>query len=112
MGNLLIGSSVIGWPSSLILSTSAEQLCRTLPLMIMVHAPQTSSRQPLSHTGGVVCWPDVVTGLAAMDWRQEMMFMFGRYGTENSSQRGEAVGPSCRRMRMTILRSLLLGGLM
>src|SRR4051812_14053986 len=79
MGNLLIGSRVIGPPFSLILSTSAEQLWRTLPLMIMVHAPQTSSRQPLSQTGGVVGWPEVVVGLAAMYWRQEMMFMFARW---------------------------------
>src|SRR5437867_4189023 len=81
MGNLLIGSRVIGSPFSATLSTSAEQLCRTLPLMIIVHAPQTSSRQPLSQTGGVVCWPEVVVGLAAMYWRQEMMFMFCRQGT-------------------------------
>src|SRR3954464_3301084 len=100
MGNLLIGSSVMGWPLVVSLSTSAEQLWRTLPLMIMVHAPQTSSRQPLSQTGGVVAWPEVVVGLAAMYWRQEMMFMFGRWGTANSSQRGAAVGESWRRMRM------------
>src|SRR3954471_22528297 len=106
MGNLLIGSSVMGWPLVVSLSTRAEQLWRTLPLMIMVHAPQTSSRQLLSQTGGVLCWPAVVTGLAAMAWRQEMTFMLGRYGMANSSQREAALGPSWRRMRMVILRSV------
>src|SRR5436305_4513812 len=106
IGNLLIGSSVIAWPLSVSLSTRAEQLWRTLPLMTMVHAPQTSSRQPLSHTGGVVCCPEVVTGLAAIAWRHEMMFMLGRYGTANSSQRDAALGPSWRRMRMVIFRSV------
>src|SRR5207237_6612462 len=84
----------------------AEQLWRTLPLMTMVHAPQTSSRQPLSQTGGVVCCPEVVTGLAAIAWRQEIMFMLGRQGTANSSQREAALGPSWRRMRMVIFRSV------
>src|SRR5215204_4209472 len=112
MGNLLIGSSVMAWPFSVSLSTRAEQLWRTLPLMTMVHAPQTSSRQPLSQTGGVVCWPEVVTGLAAMAWRQEMMFMLGRQGTANSSQRDAAVGLSWRRMRMVILRSVSVVGAM
>src|SRR3954470_17456209 len=57
-GNFVIGSSVIGPPfPSVNLSISAEQLCRTFPLMIIVHAPQTSSKQPLSQTGGVVLVP-------------------------------------------------------
>src|SRR3954452_15884671 len=71
--------------------------------MIIVQAPQTSSRQPLSHTGVVVCRPSVVTGLAAMYCRQEMMFMFGRQGRENSSQRLGLSGPSCRRIRIVIV---------
>src|SRR6266566_6292251 len=106
-GNLLIGSRVIGLAGAPSFSTRAEQLWRTLPLMTMVHAPQTSSRQPLSQTGGVVCWPEVVVGLAAMYWRQEMTFICGRLGTANSSQRGGAVGPSWRRMRMMIFFSPL-----
>jgi hypothetical protein len=107
IGNLLMGSSVIGSPGSPSLSTSAEQLWRTLPLITMVQAPQTSSRQPASHTGGVVATPEVVVGLAAMYWRQEMMFICGRWGTANSSHREAALGPSWRRMRMMILRSEL-----
>src|SRR5688500_4775819 len=102
-GNLLIGSSVIGSSS---LSTRAEHDWRVLPLISIVQAPQTSSRQPLSHTGVVVCFHSVVTGLAAMYWRQEMMFMFGRRGTANSSHRAVSglSGPSCRRMRMITFR--------
>src|SRR3954447_15418623 len=75
--------------------------------MIIVQAPQTSSRQPLSQTGGVVVLPSTVTGRAAMYWRQEMMFMFGRRGTANSSQRivSGRSGESWRRMRMRTVRS-------
>src|SRR5215213_5286158 len=83
-GNLVIGSSVIGCSS---LSTKAEHDCRVLPLISIVQAPHTSSRQPLSHTGGVVCRPSVVTGRAAIHCRHEMTFMFGRCGTANSSHR-------------------------
>src|SRR5450432_105054 len=79
-GNLLIGSSVIGSPGAPSLSTSAEQDCRTRPLISIVQAPQTSSKQPLSQTGEVVDTPVVVVGLAAMYCRQEMTFMFGRQG--------------------------------
>ena len=35
-----------------------------LPSISIVQAPHTSSRQPLSHTGGLVCRPSVVTGRA------------------------------------------------
>ena len=35
---------------------------------------------------GVVALPSRVTGLAAMSISAEMTFMFGRWGTENSSQ--------------------------
>src|SRR5687767_15791704 len=77
-GNLLIGSSVIGCSS---LSTRAEQLCRVLPLISIVHAPQTSSRQALSHTGEVVGVPSAVTGWAAIHWRTEITFICGRWGT-------------------------------
>lgn len=104
-GNLLIGSSVIGSPGWPTLSTRAEQDCRTRPLITIVQAPQTSSRHPLSQTGGVVSVPSVVTGWAAIHCRQEMMFMFGRWGTANSSQRAGLPGASCRRMRMITLRS-------
>src|SRR5690242_5033717 len=72
--------------------------------MIIVHAPHTSSRQPLSQTGVVVCLPSVVTGFAAMYCKHEMMFICGRRGTENSSHRAGLSGPSCRRMRMITRR--------
>src|SRR5688572_13046249 len=97
-GYFVIGSSVIGCSS---LSTRAEQLWRVLPLMSIVQAPHTSSRHPLSHTGGVVWRPSLVTGWAAIHWRQAMMFRLGRWGTPNSSHRSGLPGPSCRRMRMT-----------
>src|SRR3954469_17423720 len=77
--------------------------------MSIVQAPQTSSRHPLSHTGVVVCTPPVVIGLAAMYCRHEMMFMFGRCGTANSSQRGGLLGPSWRRMRMITRRVVSSG---
>src|SRR4051794_9010936 len=95
-GNLVIGSSVIGSLGSPRRSTSAEHDCRVRPLMTIVQAPHTSSKHPLSHTGGVVCLPSVVVGWAAMYWRHEMMFMFGRWGTENSSHRAVSglAGPS------------------
>ena len=47
--------------------------------------------------------PLVVNGLAAMCWRQAMMFMFGRRGTANSSHRGAVSGRSWRRIRRTII---------
>src|SRR5690242_13950656 len=80
-GNLVIGSSVIAPSTVPILSTSAEQAWRVRPLMSIVQAPHTSSRHPLSQTGDVVSTPSVVTGWAAMYWRHEMTFMFGRWGT-------------------------------
>ena len=60
-GNFFIGSRVIGCSSS---STSAEQACRALPLMIIVQVPQTSSRQLESQTTGVVACPPRSPGCA------------------------------------------------
>ena len=65
-GNLLIGSSEMVPSSWMMLAMSAEQLWRTRPLMTMVHEPQTSSRQPLSHATGVVEAPATVFGFAAI----------------------------------------------
>lgn len=92
------------------LSTRAEQLWRALPLMTMVQAPQTSSRQPLSYTTGVVDLPSVVVGWAAMYCRQEITFIFGRRGTANSSHREGWPGPSCRRIRNVTVLSDDAGG--
>src|SRR5437867_2804254 len=49
IGNLLKGSTWIGWSS---LSTSAEQAMRAFPLMSMAQEPQTSSRQLESYAMG------------------------------------------------------------
>ena len=100
---MLIGSSVIASPASPIFSTRVLHDWRALPLTTIVQAPHTSSKQPLSHTGGVVATPSTVVGWAAIHWRQEMTFMFGRCGTSNSSQRPSADGPSWRRMRRRIV---------
>ncbi len=54
----------------------ALQAWRTLPLMIMVQEPQTSSRQLASQTGGVVLPPSTVTGFRWISIRAEMTFMF------------------------------------
>ena len=101
------GSSVTGWSS---LSTRAEHDWRALPLMSMVQAPHTSSRQPLSHTGGVVGVPSDVVAWAAMYCRQAMMFRFGRWGTANSSHRAGSLGPSWRRIRITTVRPARASG--
>ena len=50
-------------------------------------------------TGGVVETPSVVLGYAAIYCSTEMIFMFGRTGTENSSQREGLSAISCLRMR-------------
>ena len=42
--------------------------------------------------------------------RHEIMFICGRLGTENSSQRGVAVGPSWRLMRMVIVPDFVAAG--
>ena len=89
-GNLDMGSSVMtsSWPHSLwMLSTSAEHAWRTVPLMIMVQAPQISSRQLQSQTTGVMLsLPEAFAGSAAISCSEEMMFMFGLYGIAYSSQ--------------------------
>src|SRR5207253_9018433 len=71
-GNLVSGSSVIGLRSGDTFSISVEHACRVRPLINMVHAPHTSSKHPLSHTGVVVGLPSVVVGWAAMYWRAEI----------------------------------------
>ena len=52
----------------------------------MVQAPQTSSRQPESHTTGSTSSPLVVVGWAAMYCSTLMMFCAGFTGTSNSCQ--------------------------
>src|SRR6185436_2392948 len=92
-GNLVIGSSLIGWSR---LSTRAEHDWRARPLMTIVQMPQTCSRQFMSQEGGVVFFPDLVTGFLRISIRHEMTLRFGRYGISNSSQCGEASGFSRR----------------
>ena len=78
--------------------------CRTLPLISMVQAPQTSSRQLLSHTIALVCLPSTVTGLRWIAMRHEITFMPGRHSSSNSSQRwltsASPVGLSWRSTRI------------
>ena len=63
-----------------------EQDWRTLPLITMVHAPQTSSRQDESQTTGVVLRPSAVTGFAAICCRQEITLELGATSTLKLSQ--------------------------
>src|SRR5512144_106499 len=91
-GNFAIGSRTMGCAS---VSMRALQAWRTLPLMSMVHEPQTSSRQFASQTGAVVFLPSTVTGCRCTSIKAEITFMFALYGIRNSSQRLGAVGPSC-----------------
>src|ERR1700694_5861112 len=104
-GNFFIGESVIGCSS---LSISAEQACRTFPLMFIVQEPQTSSRQAASQAGGVVVLPSAVRGSRWICISTEMTFALGRQGTWNSSQRFGPFGPSWRSMRTTVLRSSVI----
>src|SRR5712691_11340539 len=83
-GNFFIGCKLIGCAS---LSISAEQACRTLPLITIVQEPQTSSRQAASQAGGVVLFPSGVTGLRWICISTEMTLALGRRSTWNSSQR-------------------------
>src|SRR5699024_11439163 len=71
-GNVDIGSSLIGWSS---LSTSAVQYCLALPLMTIEQAPQTSSRQFISHVTGVVFCPLELTGFLWISIRPLITFM-------------------------------------
>src|SRR5579872_4008387 len=93
MGNFENGSSRTGCSS---LSISAEHAIRARPLISIAHDPQTSSRQFESYVIGVVFLPSRVTGVAAISMRQEITFMFGLYGSSNSSQRGCSFGLPCR----------------
>src|SRR6267378_3777889 len=83
-GNFFIGCKLIGCAS---LSISAEQACRTLPLITIVQEPQTSSRQAASQAGGVVLFPSAVTGLRWICISTEMTLALGRRSTWNSSHR-------------------------
>ena len=103
-GNLVIGSSVIGCSSFAI---SAEHDCRTRPLMIMVQAPQTSSRQLESHTTGEVALPSAVTGLRWISIRHEMTFAPRCGSTAKSSQCWLPGTP--RLMRRRILSAMVSG---
>src|ERR1041384_7652217 len=100
-GNLDIGSSLIGCSR---LSTRAEHDCRARPLMTIVQMPQTCSRQFMSHEGGVVCLPCLVTGFSRISIKHEMTLRFGRYGISNSSQRCGASGLSRRLMWISTVR--------
>src|SRR5579872_2734688 len=81
---------------------------RALPLMSIAHEPQISSRQFESYVIGVVLLPSRVTGFSAMSRRQIMMFIDGRHGSANSSQRTGSFGP-CRRLirRMTCFSAMV-----
>ena len=67
-------------------STSAEQACRTRPLMTIVQAPQTSSRQLQSQATGATCVPSTVVAMAAIRCSTLITFMSRSYGTRNRSQ--------------------------
>src|SRR5882672_1862494 len=93
-GNLVRGSSAtVPVPRE---SISVEHDWRGLPFTSMVHEPQTSSRQDDSQWTGVVVCPCLVTGCFRISIRHEITFRFGSQGSENSSQRDELVGESCR----------------
>ncbi len=68
------------------LSMRAEQAWRGTPLMTMEQAPQTSSRQLLSHTTGLIRFPALFTGFSWISMRQAITFMFSCQGIEKSSQ--------------------------
>src|SRR5712664_289832 len=92
-GNFFIGCKLIGCASW---SISAEQACRTLPLITMVQGPQTSSRQAASQAGGVVLFPSAVTGLRWICISTEITLALGRRSTWYSSHREACPGPSLR----------------
>src|SRR5271155_3433390 len=74
---------------------------RALPLISMAQEPQTSSRQLESKVTGVVFLASRVTGFSAMSRRQIMIFIDGRHGSANSSQRAASFGLAWRLMRRT-----------
>lgn len=74
-GNLVMGSSTTGCSSW---SIRALQAWRTFPLMIMVQAPHTSSRQLASQTTGLTFAPCTVTGWRRTSISAEITFMRGR----------------------------------
>src|SRR6202030_2646462 len=98
IGNLENGSSFTGCSR---LSISAEQAMRAFPLISMAQEPQTSSRQLESKETGVVFLASRVTGFSAMSRKQMMMFIDGRHGSANSSQRAASFGLAWRLMRRT-----------
>src|SRR3989344_9498815 len=71
-GNFVIGSIVIGWVRE---STRAAQAWRTFPLINMVQAPQTSSKQLDSQTTGVTFSPFLFLGLRTTYIRQAITFI-------------------------------------
>jgi hypothetical protein len=56
----------------------AEQAWRTLPLISIVHEPQTSSRQAASQTTGATSAPPVVRGSFWICWSALCTFICGR----------------------------------
>ena len=81
-GNFVMGRSSISWGLSCSSrSTKAEQAWRTRPLMTIVHAPHTSSRQLQSQATGATRLPSTVVALAAMRCRTLITFISRSYGT-------------------------------
>lgn len=75
-GNLVIGrSSISPGLASSSRSIKAVQACRTRPLMIIVQAPQTSSRQLQSQATGATGLPSAVRPKAAIFCRALITFM-------------------------------------
>src|SRR5512135_3448403 len=74
-GNFVNGSMTTG---SFRPSTRVLHACLGMPLMVIAHAPQTSSRQEHSHATGVVFLPSLVTGFFCMSIRAMMTFIPGR----------------------------------
>ena len=81
-------------------STSAEQACRVRPLISIVQAPQTSSRQLQSQATGAVFLPSSVSACAAIFCSTLITFRFGSYGIRCRSQRRRTGRSPARRMRM------------
>src|SRR5580698_3531745 len=82
-GNFDIGSSVVVLGR---LTASAVQACRTRPLMTMVHAPHTSSRQLAWNTGAETRLPWRVMGLRRISISIEMTLWSFLKGISNSCQ--------------------------
>jgi len=80
-GNLLIGRSSISGRSSRSRSTRAVHAWRTRPLITIVHAPHTSSRQLHSQATGATRRPSAVHERAAIFWSTLITFMSGSYST-------------------------------